>query len=138
MIKIRAATQRDAEYLAAIYQETTGLASNWFEAIGNAVVLVAEVDGRVVGFGGTDLKTMSELKWLYVLAETQRLGIGSALLKTLETMAASAGLDTIRLHAAPEAVEFYQRHGYCEVPIELRHQHNHEGVEMMKEFGQIF
>ena len=133
MIKIRAATAHDAGSVASIYAELTGSTANWSDAIANGTVVVAEVDGRLVGFGGSDLKTLTQLKWLYVLPETQGLGIGSALLESLETMAKSAGLDSCRLHAAPDATGFYRRHGFREVPIDERQRHDHEGVEMMKE-----
>jgi GNAT superfamily N-acetyltransferase len=134
MIKMRAATPRDAGSVASIYTELTGSIANWSDAITNGTVLVAEVDGRLVGFGGSDLKTLTQLKWLYVLPEAQGLGIGSALLESLETMAKSAGLDSWRLHAAPDATGFYMRHGYSEVPIDERQRHDHEGMEMMKHF----
>jgi ribosomal protein S18 acetylase RimI-like enzyme len=134
MLKIRAATPRDAGSLASIYTELTGSSANWSDTITNGCVVVAEVEGRLVGFGGSDLATLTHLKWLYVLPETQGLGIGSALLQRLETIAQSAGLDSLRLHAAPDATEFYRRHGYSEVPIDERHWHDHEGVEMMKDF----
>jgi ribosomal protein S18 acetylase RimI-like enzyme len=132
MIKIRAATPRDAGSVASIYTELTGSTANWSDVIAIGTVVVAEVDGRLVGFGGNDLKTITQLKWLYVLPETQGLGVGSALLQKLETMAKSAGLDSLRLHSATDATGFYRRHGYCEVPIDERQRHDHEGVEMMK------
>jgi ribosomal protein S18 acetylase RimI-like enzyme len=134
MIKIRAAAPGDAGSVASIYTELTGSTANWSDVIENGSVVVAEVDGRLVGFGGNDLKTINQLKWLYVLPETQGVGIGSALLEKLETMAKSVGLDSLRLHAAPDATEFYRRHGYSEVPIDERQRHDHEGVEMMKDF----
>jgi GNAT superfamily N-acetyltransferase len=133
MIKIRAATPRDAGSVASIYTELTGSTVAWSDVIANGTVVVAEVDGRLVGFGGNDLKTITQLKWIYVLPETQGLGIGSALLERLETMAKSAGVDSLRLHAAPDATGFYMRHGYSEVPIDEKQRHDHEGVEMMKD-----
>jgi GNAT superfamily N-acetyltransferase len=133
MTKFRAATPQDAGSVASIYTELTGSSANWSDAIANGTVVVAEIDGRLVGFGGSDQESMTQLKWLYVLPETQGLGIGSALLERLETRARSDGFHSLRVHAAPTATEFYRRHGFREVPIEEREQHDHEGIEMMKE-----
>jgi GNAT superfamily N-acetyltransferase len=69
---------------------------------------------------------------LYVLPEYQGAGIGANLLRELEQVGWTNGLAVIRLHAAPGAVEFYQRHGYSLVAEDDRVVHDHEGVEMIK------
>ena len=98
--------------------------------------MVAEVEGAVIGFGGIDIDATEQLKWLYVLPEYQGAGIGARLLKELEQVGWTCGLSAIRLHAAPGAAEFYQRHGYSRVAEDdsedNRVVHDHAGVEMIK------
>ena len=139
MIKIRAATQKDVESIAFIYNAATRHSSNnqsWNVAIASATLVVAEIDDRLVGFGGLDLESVTPLKWLYVTPGSQQTGIGSMLLEKLETVARLAGMHSLRLHAAPDATRFYMKHGYSEIPIEQRHAHDHEGVEMIKDLDK--
>jgi len=51
----------------------------------------------------------------------------------LESIGWEAGLDLLRVHSAPGAVNFYRRHGYRLVETAAQLGHDHEGVEMMKE-----
>ncbi len=94
---------------------------------------MAEDDGRIIGFGGIDVQASEPLKWLYLLPQYQRVGLGSKILQRLEEIGWESGLSLLRLHSAPLAVEFYRRHGYRAVePTDLL-GHDHEGVEMAKE-----
>ena len=139
MITIRAATQEDSESIAAIYNAATKHTSNnqsWNVTIATANLVVAEIDDRLVGFGGLDFESVTPLKWLYVTPGSQRAGIGSMLLEKLETVGRSAGLRSLRLHAAPDALSFYLQHGYGEVPVDEKHAHDHEGVEMTKDLDK--
>ncbi len=139
MITIRAATQQDSDSIASIYNSATGSSSNkqsWNEVLASRTLVVAEINDRLVGFGGLDLESVTPLKWLYVAPGSQRTGIRSMLLEKLETEARSAGLRFLRLHAAPDATSFYSQHGYREVPIEEKHAHDHEGLEMVKDLDK--
>lgn len=93
---------------------------------------MAEAEGCIIGFGGIDVNATEQLKWLYLLPQHQGVSIGSQLLRQLESIGWEAGLNSIRLHSAPGAVEFYRRHGYRPVVSVDEIGHDHEGVEMMK------
>jgi GNAT superfamily N-acetyltransferase len=95
-------------------------------------MVVAAVEGEIAGFGGIDTNAVEQLKWLYVMPEFQGSGVGTQILKQLEEIGWSCGLSAIRLHAAPGASQFYQRHGYRvvegdDVP------HDHAGIMMIRE-----
>ncbi len=95
-------------------------------------LVVAEADGRIIGFGAIDVNETEQLKWLYLRPEHQRTGTGSQILGRLEEIAWKAGLSSIRLHSAPGAVEFYLRRGYSMVAEIGTIGHDHDGVEMIK------
>ena len=132
---LRPATAEDNESIQRVYSyivgPPTGQERTWNRLIHEGCLFVAEVDREVVGFGGIDLDAVEQLKWLYVLPEFQSAGIGSKLLKELEDAAWTRNLIAIRLHAAPNAVEFYRRHGYTEAEDD-REVHDHQGVVMIK------
>lgn len=136
VFRLRQAITEDNEAIQRVYcyivGPPTGQERTWSRLIEEGWLIVAEVEGEVVGFGGIDLDATEQLKWLYVLPEHQGAGIGARLLNDLEQVGWTSGLTAIRLHAAPGAVEFYQRHGYGHVAEEERVVHDHEGVEMIK------
>jgi GNAT superfamily N-acetyltransferase len=84
-----------------------------------APVLVAEIDGTVVGFtsGGPsrspDLPYVAELYAIYVLLQAQRRGVGRALFVELARRLCEDGAATMLLWvlAANEARRFYERMG---------------------------
>jgi len=76
--------------------------------------VVAERDGRVVGFG--DLRyDEAEVYGCYVHPDHARTGVGTALLRDLEAAARERDLDELTLHASLNAVAFYERQGYDRV-----------------------
>ncbi len=139
VFRLRRATSEDNEPIQRVYSyivgPPTGQERTWSRLIQDGCLFVAEVDEQVVGFGGIDIEAVEPLKWLYVLPEYQSAGIGSKLLKELEDAGWSRGLSAIRLHAAPNAVDFYQRHGYRRVAEHDRVAHDHDGVAMIKDRG---
>lgn len=134
--RIRHASASDKEAIQNVYYclvgPPTGQELVWDRLITDQTLLVAQVDETVVGFGGIDLHAQEQLKWLYVLPEYQRNGIGAQLLRELEQVGWQNGLTSIRLHAAPAAEVFYRRHGYGAVDAGERLEHDHQGVEMIK------
>jgi GNAT superfamily N-acetyltransferase len=140
MLVIRRAGVEDREAVREIYASVVGGGAALDEAhlerlIGDGGVLVAEEAGVVVGFGSVEAGAAEQIRWLYVLPAHRGGGVGSLILKRLERAGWEAGLDSIRLHAAPGAVGFYRRNGYREAAPEEEVGHDHDGVEMLKARG---
>lgn len=83
------------------------------------VVLVAEVDGRVVGYvHGEDYRLLYEpllVNVLGIAVSARRVGAGSALMAALEAWAVERGASGLRLvsgTARTEAHAFYERLGF--------------------------
>jgi GNAT superfamily N-acetyltransferase len=135
-VHLRRATAEDSESLQRVYAYVVGPPAGqertWTRLIQQQWIVVAEVDAQVVGFGGIDLEAVEQLKWLYLLPEYQGRGLGSRILSQLEEIGWTHGLGAIRLHAAPDAVEFYQKHGYQRIEARNHIVHDHDGVEMIK------
>ena len=136
MFEIRSATTEDKTAIQHIYLSAVGpsaiqLEPHWDSLITAGGLVVAETGDRVIGFGGIDVNATEQVKWIYLLPQDQRAGVGSEILRQLEHIGWQAGLNSIRLHAAPGAVEFYRRHGY-EAVAQPQQAHDHEGVEMVK------
>jgi GNAT superfamily N-acetyltransferase len=84
--------------------------------------LVAEVDGRVVGFIGIIVLPVYEYSipvgWILALSVAEghrRKGIGKALIAAAEDDLRSRGIEDVRLHSGlqrDDAHEFYTRLGY--------------------------
>ena len=103
-----------------------GLAKWWtVEATEPAVragrVLVAEVDGEIVGMSATGPLDGRMILWkLYVVPEAQGRGAGGALMRALLASAAEAH-DEIRLaylEGNDHAAAFYRHHGFVEAERE--------------------
>jgi GNAT superfamily N-acetyltransferase len=132
MFALRSATSADKEIIQTLYTSVTGTSLSFKDEGWEVGVVIAENDGRAIGFGGLDLTAPEQLRWLYLLPEYQRGGIGSKILQELESLAWRSGLQSIRLHSTPNAVEFYSKHGYSRVPDHEQIGHDHDGVEMVK------
>jgi putative acetyltransferase len=78
---------------------------------GDELCLVAERAGRVVGFGSV-IPASGELRAVYVHPDAGRSGVGSALLRGLEALAAARGLSALHMDASLNAEAFYSSHGY--------------------------
>lgn len=136
---IRPAKVKDKEAIQRIYNSMIGPPPGqeevWDRLIRDGGLLVASVDGQIIGFGRIDVDAVEQVKWLYLLPEFQGVGVGSKILERLEKIGWEAGLTALRLHSAPQAVEFYSRHGYRMVQDSQKLGHDHEGVEMIKARG---
>jgi GNAT superfamily N-acetyltransferase len=138
MSEIRRAGVEDREAVREIYASVVGGGAALDGArseqlIGDGGVLVAEEAGVVVGFGSIEACAAEQIRWLYVLPGHRGRAVGSEILKRLERAGWEAGLDSIRLHAAPGAVGFYRKNGYREAAPEEEVGHDHDGVLMLKE-----
>jgi N-acetylglutamate synthase-like GNAT family acetyltransferase len=132
MFALRAATNADKEIIQTLYSTVTGTSLSFKDEEWEVGVVIAESDGRAIGFGGLDLTAKEQLRWLYLLPDYQRGGFGSKILQHLESIAWRSGLQSIRLHSTPNAVEFYSKRGYRRVEDHEQFGHDHDGVEMVK------
>ncbi|WP_217281296.1 GNAT family N-acetyltransferase [Kibdelosporangium persicum] len=86
------------------------------------VFLVAVSDGKAVGCGALrQLDSGSaEIKRMYVVPQMRGTGVATSLLRALEAAAVERGWHTVRLEtgtAQPDALRFYRREGYREIPL---------------------
>ena len=137
MVTIRRATALDREAVEDVYATVVGTSlvlsdDEWRRWLSLDGIVIAEADDRLIGFGGIDVTAKEQIRWLYLLPEFQRSGVGSKILHELESLAWSSQLQAIRLHATPSAVGFYSRQGYTRVPDNQQFDHDHDGVEMIK------
>ncbi len=84
--------------------------------------VVATTGGRAVGCGALrELDgTSAEIKRMYVEPGSRGTGVAAAILDALETAAVDRGWTTLRLETGtlqPDAVRFYRRAGYHEIPL---------------------
>jgi GNAT superfamily N-acetyltransferase len=138
MANISIAQSQDKETIQRIYHAVVGPHAHQDEALWDRLIqrgglVVATDKGRIIGFGGIDVLATEQVRWLYLLPKHQGTGFGSRILQRLESIGWEAGLDSLRVHSAPGAVGFYRRHGYRLVEAAAPMEHDHEGVEMMKE-----
>jgi putative acetyltransferase len=73
--------------------------------------LIAEIHGRVVGIRAIVFETF-ELRACYVTPMAGGKGVGSALVREIETSAHRQGLDVLTLDSSVTAEPFYRKHGY--------------------------
>ena len=73
--------------------------------------LVFVQDGKLLGFGFIDVETGC-LEALFVAPESHGCGVGKAIARELELQAIAAGLKSLSLSSALNALCFYQSLGY--------------------------
>jgi L-amino acid N-acyltransferase YncA len=139
MISVRAAMEQDADAISHVHVESwrttyTGIVADaylagldetkgaalWREWLTRDIqVLVVEVNGEVVGFvsGGSMREPLqdydAELFAIYLLKSSQRLGIGTALLKTLAESLNAKGFKSMAAWVLEgnSSSHFYERSG---------------------------
>lgn len=82
----------------------------WDQSFQAHETLIAEEDGRIVGFA--DIDRTGYLDRLYVHREYQRQGIATLLCDLLEELTEG---DIITVHASITAKPFFEQRGYCTV-----------------------
>ncbi|HEY6759473.1 MAG TPA: arsinothricin resistance N-acetyltransferase ArsN1 family A [Baekduia sp.] len=141
-ITIRRADPGDAARIAAIYNEGIAERQATFETrprgtaevagwtVRPLPVLVAEHEGRVVGFGRIGPYSEREVysgigeHAVYVASDARRLGVGHAVLEALAVAAAEIGLYklTSRIFSTNTAsIELHRRSGFTIVGVQRRH-----------------
>lgn len=88
----------------------------WFLAQPDAECLVAEIEGKVIGFILTEAQRgMAHIITIDVLAEHRRTGAGTALLQAAEKGLGARGVREVHLETAHDnapAIAFWEKHGY--------------------------
>ena len=77
-------------------------------------IIVAEVDGIVVGWCSRSARR-AYIPYLFVMPELQRNGLGSMLLRRMESMLELGGAERVYLETPADnvpAVRFYEKQGY--------------------------
>ena len=82
----------------------------WSESLAAHYTVVAEREGRLLGFG--DMDSTGYLDRLYVHRDFQGRGTASAIVQALEGYAWGLGVEEISVHASRTARPFFQRRGY--------------------------
>jgi putative acetyltransferase len=85
-------------------------------------LVASDPGGTPVGCGALRRldPTTAEVKRMYVTPGARGSGVSTAILRALESAALDRGWTTIRLEtgpAQPDAMRFYQREGYHEIPL---------------------
>jgi putative acetyltransferase len=91
--------------------------------IQGTLVLVALVDGAVVGFAGVALRPLGHLQQgevdqLFVAPEAGDRGVARALLTAVAEAGRAAGLTELTTHASWRALPVFERLGYEQVEVE--------------------
>ena len=90
---------------------------------GDIDVFLVAVDGSdPIGCGALRRhdETSAEVKRMYVVPDRRGSGVAAALLRALEDAARARGWTTLRLEtgpAQPDAIRFYEREGYRQIPL---------------------
>lgn len=94
----------------------------WDRSLSAHFTLVAEAEGRLVGFG--DMDAAGYFDRLYVHKDFQGRGAAAALAEALEARAWEEGAERITVHASLTARPFFEKRGY-RVKKEQRVSRNH-------------
>lgn len=85
-------------------------ADRYVEDMRSGTLLVAEVDGAIVGFG--DCGSKGSIRALYLHPDHVGRGLGRRLLDALEADARARGITEMGLYSSTNAITFYERAGY--------------------------
>jgi len=91
-------------------------AAAWARARASRPTWVATCKGMPAGF--SDLEPRGHLDMMYVHPQSQRRGVASLLLKTVEAAAHEQGLTLITTAASLTAHSFFQRRGFVVVAVQ--------------------
>ena len=140
-ITVRLASLNDANAIRDIYRAAISESASQDQGLPaisrQGGLFIAELGETAIGFGGIDFDAREQIRYVYVIPEYQRSGlrVGLKILETMEAAARQRGIRLVRLHAAPDAVRFYEKAGYSAVEPKDLIGHDHEGVEMVKDLA---
>lgn len=112
-------------------------AGTWGARRSARATVVAEDDGRVVGF--TDVDATGYLDMMYVDPDAARRGVATALLAWAVEEATRAGAASLRTHASITARPFFEAHGFRvdEVRHPVRNGVVFENFAMSRPIGPV-
>jgi putative acetyltransferase len=85
----------------------------WKQSLSSKLTDVAEVEGAIVGFA--ELETTGHIDRFYCHKNCQRKGVGTQLLKQLESKAISLGIKMLFVEASITAQPFFASQGFVVV-----------------------
>lgn len=120
-MKIRRATEQDAEGLTALVQESSAYQGQYATVISGYRVTPDYIDrhqvfaavgttGRLLGFYALVVES-AELDLAFVSDDAQGMGVGRLLVEHMIDRAGRAGLTQVRVVSHPPAEQFYRRLG---------------------------
>ncbi|MEV7523554.1 GNAT family N-acetyltransferase [Streptomyces sp. NPDC091371] len=120
-VKIRRATEQDAEALTALIHESSAYQGQYATVIADYRVTPAYIDrhlvfaavgstGQLLGFYAL-VVDLAELDLAFVSDGTQGMGVGRRLVEHMLDQAAREGLTHVRVVSNPPAEQFYRRMG---------------------------
>lgn len=83
--------------------------NDFIERSKKMLIVIYEEEGMILGMGALD---KNEIRTMFTRISSQGKGVGSKILKYLESEAIKKGYKKVFLHAALNAVEFYKKQGY--------------------------
>jgi GNAT superfamily N-acetyltransferase len=94
-------------------------------------IVVLEIDGGIVGTGTLE---GDEITRVFVLPEYQGLGLGKAIMETLEEKARSQGIREVNIDASLVSLDFYHHLGYettsvTYIPLEKNQRLDYEEMK---------
>ena len=89
---------------------------------------VAETDGQIVGFGNIEIsdEVTTQIHLLYVSSQYQRRGVGTLLIKELESQARSAGKMSVEADVSLQAHGLFLKAGYSSREDYIKIHHGFE------------
>jgi len=116
---------------AWLANKTPATVRRWITAPGGQVLL-AEMDGKVVGVGAATAR--GEITLNYVAPEARFRGVSKAVLAALEAWLVGQGVARASLSSTETAHAFYLAAGYCDA-ADLRVSQAVDGQPMIKALG---
>ena len=109
-----------------VWTSSVNKTQKWLDRINNQYFIIAEMDGKIVGFGS--LENSNYIDLLYVHKDYLRKGVASFLLSELEKESDLQQKQSIISDVSITARPFFEKHGY---KVLKEQKHMIEGVEVV-------
>jgi ribosomal protein S18 acetylase RimI-like enzyme len=116
--------ERESDYLQKLEKELSAYFREHIQS-GSFFALVAESEGRILGYGALVLKSIpgdlnkpayleGDILNMYTLPDARRLGVGTVILQGLLEKARSLGMSKVGLHTSKDGEHLYRSFGFSE------------------------